>query len=87
MKKLILLLFLLFGFLFYLTYNSKDNISLEDLKKKNEQLLKERGRSKYSESFGPVNSISEINGNWKYSDDLLKIDVPNKTIQFNGSRF
>jgi hypothetical protein len=39
--------------------------------------------SKYPKGFIPIKNISEVNGNWKFSDDLLKINVSQKTIQFN----
>lgn len=83
MKKIIFIVIVVSGIAFLLVDKPKNSTSLEDLKKKTEQTVKDRGRSGQTNSFMPVNSISEINGNWKYSDDLLKIDVSNKTIQFN----
>ena len=44
--------------------------------------------SKYPKGFVPVKTLSELNGNWKSNDDLLKIDTSSKTIQFNdGMKF
>ena len=39
--------------------------------------------SKYPKGFIPIKNLSELNGNWKFNDDLLKINVSEKTIQFN----
>jgi hypothetical protein len=58
-------------------------ISIEKIEEKNPQ-----DKSKYPEGFISVKSMSELNGNWSYSDDLLKINSNKKFIQFNdGMKF
>jgi hypothetical protein len=58
-------------------------ISIEKIEKKNPQ-----DKSKYPDGFISVESMSELNGNWSYNDDLLKIDADKKSIQFNdGLKF
>ena len=39
--------------------------------------------SKYPKGFIPIKNLSELNGDWKFNDDLLKINVSEKTINFN----
>lgn len=35
------------------------------------------------DGFVKVSNIQQLDGNWKYGDDLLKINSSQKTIQFN----
>jgi len=39
--------------------------------------------SKYPSGYIPVKSLTELNGNWRYGSDLLKINTSAKSIQFN----
>ena len=39
--------------------------------------------SKYPSGYIPVKSLNELDGNWKYGSDLLKINTSVKSIQFN----
>ena len=58
-------------------------ISIEKIEKKHPQ-----DKSKYPDGFISVRSMSELDGNWRYNDDLLKIDTNKKSIQFNdGLKF
>jgi len=58
-------------------------ISIEKTEKKDPQ-----DKSKYPEGFISVKSMSELNGNWSYNNDLLKINTNKKSIQFNdGIKF
>lgn len=35
------------------------------------------------DGFVKVSNIQQLDGNWKYGDDLLKINSSQKTLQFN----
>lgn len=46
-------------------------------------LIYSQDNSKYPSGYIPVNSLSELDGNWKYGSDLLKINTVSKSIQIN----
>lgn len=39
--------------------------------------------SNYPDGYVPVEALSDLNGNWKYGNDILKIDTKKNSIQFN----